>query len=150
MCLYLLVTSICLGKIVLKMGTLHGPVICRPDVHAKNGRFPCPLINPLSTTKRGFLTSGFLGSRKKCRIMIRVGSLPYQQCDRKNGLVRCNFSSSSNGNGGTVENFSLSDEEYVNSSVIEAGNDYLHTTVFLYFLILYLAKFYILYAEIVC
>lgn len=102
------------------MGTLQGPVICRPVVHVKNGRFPRPLINSSLTTMGGLLTSGFWGSRKKCRFMIRVGSLSYQQYDRKNGLICCNFSSSSDGNGSTAENFSSSDEEYVNSSVIEA------------------------------
>ena len=53
--------------------------------------------------------------------MIRVGSLITQQCERRSGLVHCSFSSSSDGNGSMAENFSESDEDYVNSSVIEAG-----------------------------
>ena len=109
---------ICLGEGV--MGTLHGPVICRPAVHVKLPRVRYPLMN-LSSTKGGLLTSGFWGCRKKCRHMIRVGSLISQQLERRSGLVRCNFSSSSDGNGSMAENFSESDEDYVNSSVIEAG-----------------------------
>lgn len=112
------------------MGTLQGPVICRPAVYVKNARFPCPLINPSSATMGRFLRSGFWGAIKECRFMIRVSSWSYPQHEGKNRLICCSFSSSSDGNGSRAENFSGSDGEYVNSSVIEAGNDQLHTSAF--------------------
>jgi bifunctional DNase/RNase len=39
---------------------------------------------------------------------------------RKGMTARCSFSSSSNGNGSTAENFNENDADYVNSSVVEA------------------------------
>ncbi|KAF1001776.1 hypothetical protein AG4045_000687 [Apium graveolens] len=57
------------------------------------------------------LSLDFGGSR------INVGN---QQRFQKGKVVKCSFSSSSNGNGSTAENFNENDADYVNSSVVEA------------------------------
>ncbi|KAJ6799995.1 bifunctional nuclease 1-like isoform X1 [Iris pallida] len=100
------------------MGILHGPVICQPVVHARNGGNL--LVNTSLATKGTALASGFRGSRGKYRVAIRVGSLFGRPRERRSLRVNCSFSSSSDGNGSMAENFSESDEDYVNSSVIEA------------------------------
>ncbi|KAK1302511.1 Bifunctional nuclease 1 [Acorus calamus] len=92
------------------MGTLQGPVICRPTVRAKQ-----PVSGSLIKVR-----SGFWGLKRGSRARIRVGPLTPQQCVRRNVVVHCAFSSSSDGNGSMAENFSENDEDYVNSSVIEA------------------------------
>lgn len=100
------------------MGTLQGPIICRPAVHVKHARNRSPLINP--SAKGRNLANSFWRSRGKCSFMMRVDSIFSQRHKRNCGLIRCSFSSSSDGNGSTAENFSESDGDYVNSSVIEA------------------------------
>ncbi|KAG1347051.1 putative Bifunctional nuclease 2 [Cocos nucifera] len=102
------------------MAIIEGPVICRPAVqHAKQARVCTPIINT-SLIKTSHLRSGFWGSKARCRSITRVGALSIQPCERKCWPVRCSFSSSSDGNGSMAGNFSENDEEYVNSSVIEA------------------------------
>nr|XP_010922769.1 bifunctional nuclease 2 isoform X1 [Elaeis guineensis]XP_029122085.1 bifunctional nuclease 2 isoform X1 [Elaeis guineensis] len=102
------------------MAVIEGPIICRPAVqHAKQARVSAPIINT-SLIKTSHLRSGFWGSKARCRSITRVGTLSVQPCERKCWPVRCSFSSSSDGNGSMAGNFSENDEEYVNSSVIEA------------------------------
>ncbi|KAG1368114.1 Bifunctional nuclease 2 [Cocos nucifera] len=102
------------------MGILEGPVICRPAVHhAKLARVSAPIINTLSTKTR-HLRSGFWGSKTRCRGIITVSARPVQPCERKGWSIHCSFSSSSDGNGSMAGNFNENDEDYVNSSVIEA------------------------------
>lgn len=104
------------------MGILEGPVICRPSVyHGKQARISAPVINTILKNTR-HLRSGFWGSKTRCRNIIRVGALSIQPCERKGLPIRCGFSSSSDGNGSMAGNFNENDEDYVNSSVIEAGN----------------------------
>ncbi|XP_008792814.1 bifunctional nuclease 2-like [Phoenix dactylifera] len=102
------------------MGILEGPVICRPAVHlAKQARVSAPVINTLFTKTR-HLRSGFWGSKTRCRSIIRAAALSIQPCERKGWPVHCSFSSSSDGDGSMAGNFNENDEDYVNSSVIEA------------------------------
>ncbi|KAK1269331.1 Bifunctional nuclease 1 [Acorus gramineus] len=98
------------------MGTLQGPVICRPTVRAKQTvAFSSPVSGSLIKVR-----SGIWGSKRGSRARIRVGPLTPQHCVRRNAVVHCAFSSSSDGNGSMAENFSENDEDYVNSSVVEA------------------------------
>ncbi|GFY95861.1 Sec14p-like phosphatidylinositol transfer family protein [Actinidia rufa] len=97
------------------MGSLQGPVIY-PTLQAKQaGVHARPVYGPLTRAK--IRRSGFWGFRGINHAGINVGR---QLNVRKNKKVQCSLSSSSNGNGSTAENFNENDEEYVNSSVVEA------------------------------
>ncbi|KAF8406469.1 hypothetical protein HHK36_008556 [Tetracentron sinense] len=101
-----------------EMGTLHGPVIFS-TVRAKQAEvYTLPVNGPI--TKARILRSGFRGYKGSCRSITKVGDFPHQPNARKSKTVRCSFSSSSNDNGSMAENFNENDEEYLNSSVIEA------------------------------
>lgn len=102
------------------MGILEGPVSCHPVVNAKHAGVFVPLINT-AFRKTRTLGSGFWGLKGKSRDMIMVGSRSYSPFERKRGAVWCSFSSSSDGNGSKARNFYESDEDYVNSTVLEAG-----------------------------
>ncbi|XP_047328531.1 bifunctional nuclease 2-like [Impatiens glandulifera] len=91
------------------MGSLRGPVIC-PAVRAKQAG------GPLSMTK--FINSGLWGSSQKIKGAKRNEG--YQLNVRKWKGIQCGYSSSSDGNNSMAENFNDKDEDYVNSSVIEA------------------------------
>ncbi|KAK9129802.1 hypothetical protein Sjap_010289 [Stephania japonica] len=96
------------------MGSLQGPVIC-PTVRAKQGL----VVGALPVGRARIMRSGFFwGSRGK----ILTGTLPHHQPYDQRGFlrVRCTFSSSSDDNGSTAGNFNENDDEYVNSTVIEA------------------------------
>ncbi|XP_026393589.1 bifunctional nuclease 1 [Papaver somniferum] len=101
------------------MASLQGPVIC-PAVRAKQsgGAYTLPLNGPVMRSKT--LTNGFLGFKGNNRCGIKLQPVPHQVRLRKCMTVRCTFSSSSDGNGSTAENFNENDGEYVNSSVMEA------------------------------
>lgn len=100
------------------MGTLQGPVIC-PTVRAKEaGVYTLPVSLPLKKTK--IFRSGFWGFRGNCGGRTKVGAVPHQLHTRKCKTLQCSFSSSSDGNGSMAENFNENDEDYVNSSVVEA------------------------------
>ncbi|XVF73791.1 hypothetical protein PTKIN_Ptkin13bG0010500 [Pterospermum kingtungense] len=101
------------------MVSLQGPVIC-PAVRSKqvgvytlsvNGPFPRGISH--RNDMWGF--RGVADGKSKARAISR--QLKLQKCKT---TVHCSFSSSSDGNGSTAENFNDNDEEYVNSSVIEA------------------------------
>ncbi|XP_057504164.1 bifunctional nuclease 1-like isoform X3 [Actinidia eriantha] len=97
------------------MGSLQGPVIC-PALQAKQtGVHACPVYGPLTRAK--IPRSGFWGFRGINHAGINVGR---QLNVQKNKKVQCSLSSSSNGNGSMAENFNENDEDYVNSSVVEA------------------------------
>ncbi|KAF5955775.1 hypothetical protein HYC85_008631 [Camellia sinensis] len=98
-----------------KMGSLQGPVIC-PAFRAKQtGVYTVSVSGPLMKAK--FLRSGFWGFNGTMGARINVShQLHVQRCKK----VHCGFSSSSNGNGSMAENFNENDEDYVNSSVVEA------------------------------
>jgi len=100
---------------VVEMASLQGPVIC-PAVRAKlTGVYTLPLNRPL--TKAKLLGNGLWGSKGINSGRINVST---QHLLQKGMVVRCSFSSSSNGNGSTAENFNENDADYVNSSVVEA------------------------------
>lgn len=90
------------------MASLQGPVICPAAVRAKKvGVYTMPANGPLSKARLvrrelwGF--KGIKGFRTKL-----------------GGTVRCSLSSSSDGNESMADNFNENDEDYVNSSVVEA------------------------------
>ncbi|KAA3476351.1 bifunctional nuclease 1-like [Gossypium australe] len=102
------------------MVCLQGPVIC-PAVDSKQvGVYTVPFNGPFLRTRlhqsdiwgyRGIVdgkgkTRGISGHLKRRR--------------RFNTTVQCIFSSSSDGNGSMAENFNENNEDYVNSSVVEA------------------------------
>ncbi|XP_068313781.1 bifunctional nuclease 1-like [Pyrus communis] len=94
------------------MACLQGPVIC-PTVRAKRSGFDTlPLVGPLVKARLGF--RGISGSITKAGFASRPRNA--RKCTR----VHCTFSSSSDGNGSMAENFNENDEDYVNSSVLEA------------------------------
>lgn len=100
------------------MASLQGPVVC-PAVRTKQtGVYSLPLNRPLMKTK--LVGNGFWGSKKINNGSINVG---IQHRSQKGMVVRCSFSSSSNDNGSTAENFNENDADYVNSSVVEAGTN---------------------------
>ncbi|XP_050891630.1 bifunctional nuclease 1 isoform X2 [Lathyrus oleraceus] len=95
------------------MGSLQGPVVC-PSVHPKVGGF-CSLsmIGPMNVRCVGTefwglkeFNRGFLS----CHVKIR----------KSETKVRSSLDSSSNGGGSMADSFDENDEDYVNSSVIEA------------------------------
>lgn len=101
------------------MGSLQGPVIC-PTVRAKQvGLYTLPMIGPLA--KARLLRSEFWGFKGIRGNITKAGSSSCQLSARKSRTIKCTFSSSSNGNGSMAENFNENDEDYVNSSVVEAG-----------------------------
>eukprot|EP00262_Sarcandra_glabra_P009562 TRINITY_DN2398_c1_g1_i1.p1 TRINITY_DN2398_c1_g1~~TRINITY_DN2398_c1_g1_i1.p1 ORF type:complete len:329 (+),score=46.82 TRINITY_DN2398_c1_g1_i1:209-1195(+) len=100
------------------MGTLPGPVIY-PTVRAKRTGVSTLQVNGSFVNSR-VLRSGLWGFKEGYRSRIKVGSLSPKSYVGKGLTVRCSFSSSSNDNGSMAGNFSENDEEYVNSSVIEA------------------------------
>ncbi|KAK6938860.1 hypothetical protein RJ641_032368 [Dillenia turbinata] len=96
------------------MGTLQGPVIC-PNVRAKQiGNYTIPLNGPLMRAR--IQRSGFWGIKG---IQDTVPS-SHQLNFRKSNTIKCSFSSSSNNNGSMADSFDENDEDYVNSSVVEA------------------------------
>ncbi|XP_010254738.1 PREDICTED: bifunctional nuclease 2-like isoform X2 [Nelumbo nucifera] len=100
------------------MGTLQGSVIC-PTVRTKQaGVYTLPGNGPLMTAK--ILRSKLWGSKRRCRSRINVEALSHPALLQKSRTIHCSFRSSSNDNGSMAENFNENDEDYVNSSVVEA------------------------------
>ncbi|XP_010263583.1 PREDICTED: bifunctional nuclease 2-like isoform X2 [Nelumbo nucifera] len=97
------------------MGTLQGSVVC-PTIGAKQvGAYTLSGNGPLVTART--LRSEFWGSKGTYR---RWRTLSHKVPLIKFRTVHCSFSSSSNDNGSMAENFNENDEDYVNSSVVEA------------------------------
>ena len=100
------------------MGSLQGPVMC-PSVQAKlAGLFSLPMIGP---TNVSCVRSEFWGIKELGGGKAKPGTLSCHVNMRKCKTVHCSFNSSSNGSGSGAENFNEKDEDYVNSSVVEAG-----------------------------
>uniref|UniRef100_I1QI11 BFN domain-containing protein n=1 Tax=Oryza glaberrima TaxID=4538 RepID=I1QI11_ORYGL len=95
---------------------MEGPILCRAVMQAK---LPVTMISN-SLTKSGQLGTAFLGSVSKYRNITRLISPIYQPAQKNFAPVCGSFSSSSDGNGYMAGNFSESDEDYVNSTVLEA------------------------------
>ncbi|KAG0523350.1 hypothetical protein BDA96_07G116400 [Sorghum bicolor] len=96
---------------------MEGPVLCRPAMQAKLPAAAALVNNSL--TKSGQLGTALFGAISKYRNISRFIS-PISQPSTKNIGPCCSFSSSSDGNGYMAGNFSESDEDYVNSTVLEA------------------------------
>lgn len=98
------------------MGSLRGPVIC-PTIRAKQVGLPMVSF-PI---KARIIRSEFWGFKGISGPVAKLGFLSRQLSVRKCKGINCTFSSSSNDNGSMAENFNENDEDYVNSSVLEAG-----------------------------
>ncbi|KAK8624409.1 hypothetical protein V6N13_065754 [Hibiscus sabdariffa] len=101
------------------MVSLQGPVIC-PAVRSKQFGVYTPPVNDLFPRARLHRSDvwgcrGVIDGKSKLRALFR--KLKLRKCRTK---VQCAFSSSSDGNGSTAENFNENDEDYVDSSVLEA------------------------------
>lgn len=100
------------------MGTMQGPVIL-PTIRAKQvSAHPVPVNGSL--TRATMPKSGIWGAKDVLRRRINAGIFTRTVHIRKIGTVHCTFSSSSNGRGSRAENFKENDEDYVNSTVLEA------------------------------
>lgn len=111
-------------------------MLCRPAAPIKYAGVPAaPISSPL--VKAGNLRSGFWGMKTRCSSISKASVLSFQTCGTKGRPTRCSFSSSSDGNGSRAGNFSENDEEYVNSSVIEAGNLFFNKCNFSVFTVCY-------------
>lgn len=102
------------------MGSLQGPVFC-PAVRARQGGLYNTVPSTGPVMKARFFRSELWGFKGLTAVKTKVGVFTRQQNARKCKLVQCTFSSSSNGNGSMAENFNENDEDFVNSSVVEAG-----------------------------
>lgn len=101
----------------LEMASIQSPVVC-PVVHAKQtGVCSVPVDSPLLKAK--LIRSGFWGLKGLNRGKVNVS---YRQNSRNCRPIRSSFSSSSDGNGSMAGNPSENNADYVNSSVVEAGN----------------------------
>ncbi|KAF7817590.1 bifunctional nuclease 1-like [Senna tora] len=99
------------------MGSMQGPVLC-PSVRAKLAGFcSLPMIGPINSRS---IRNEFWGLKELGGNKAKASILSYQIHVRKYKTVHCSFNSSSNGNGSMAENFNEKDEDYVNSSVVEA------------------------------
>lgn len=99
-----------------------GSVVSQPSVLvlANHVASFAPLPNMNLAKARNF-RSIFFGSYGRLKSITRTCELFVQPCEKKTWAVCCIFSSSSDGNGSLAGNFDENDEEFVNSTVIEAG-----------------------------
>jgi len=95
---------------------MEGPILCRFVMQAK---LPAALISN-SLIKSGQLGTAFLGAMSKYRNFTRLVSPISQSSPRNFGPIFSSFSSSSDGDGYMAGNFNENDEDYVNSTVMEA------------------------------
>lgn len=99
------------------MSSVQGPVVC-PSVRAKQVGFcSIPMIGAVKMNVRRIRSEfwGLNGAKAK------PGFLSCHINTRKCKTVHCTFNSPSNDSGSTADNFNEKDEDYVISSVIEAG-----------------------------
>ncbi|KAH9758806.1 Bifunctional nuclease 1 [Citrus sinensis] len=101
------------------MGSLQGPVFC-PAVRARQGGLYNTVPSTGPVMKARLFRSELWGFKGLTAVKTKVGVFTRQQNARKCKIVQCTFSSSSNGNGSMAENFNENDEDFVNSSVVEA------------------------------
>lgn len=100
------------------MGSLQGPVVC-PSVRSKLVGFSSlPMMGPIHAR---CIRSEFWGLKEFNGSKAKANIFSFQINARKCKTVQCSFNSSSNGSGSMAENFNEKDEEYVNSSIVEAG-----------------------------
>jgi len=96
------------------MASLKGPVVC-PSVHPKVAGFcTLPMIGPMNVR---CVRTEFWGLKE-----FKRSFLSYHINTRKSKtVVHCSLNSPSSDGGSMAESFNEKDEDYVNSSVIEAG-----------------------------
>ncbi|KAG6470787.1 bifunctional nuclease 1-like [Zingiber officinale] len=99
------------------MGVLEGAINCLLDIHASYSGISGSVITNHSS--KAVSIHGW-GYKHRCKSKLHVGGISLKPCGKKQWCIRCSFSSSSDGNGSMAGNFNANDEEYVNSSVIEA------------------------------
>ncbi|KAI4321607.1 hypothetical protein MLD38_034970 [Melastoma candidum] len=100
------------------MASLRGPVIC-PTVRAEQaGLYPAPLAG--RSTKPRMLRSEFWGFKGAIKVKTRISLVSLQTFSRRSRTAHCSFSSSADGNGSMAENFNENDEDYIDSSIVEA------------------------------
>jgi hypothetical protein len=102
------------------MGSLQGQVMC-PSAHPKVAGFcSLPMIGPMNVS---CVRTEFWGLKELSGSgKTKTSFLSWHINTRKsNTIVHCSLNPSSNDGGSTAENFNEKDEDYVNSSVIEAG-----------------------------
>ncbi|TYI82210.1 hypothetical protein E1A91_D05G206300v1 [Gossypium mustelinum] len=97
------------------MVSLQGPVIC-PSVHSKQVGVDTLMLNRPSPWAR-LLRSDIWG-RTRVIDGMKSHKLKIRYCKT---MVHCSFSSSSDGSGSMAESFNEKDEDYVNSTAVEAG-----------------------------
>ncbi|XP_020238326.1 bifunctional nuclease 1 [Cajanus cajan] len=98
------------------MSSMQGPVVC-PSVRAKQaGLCGIPVIGAVKMNVRRIRSEFWgLGGAK-----AKPGFLSCHINTRRFKTVHCSFNSPTNDNGSSADNFNEKDEDYVNSSVIEA------------------------------
>lgn len=96
------------------MRSLQAPVVC-PAIRPRQVGACASLVNYTGLKPR----SQFFGNRIKSVKSQVTTTITLRWCNKS--IIKCVFSSHSDGNGSTAENFNENDEEYVNSSVVEAG-----------------------------
>ncbi|OAY22714.1 bifunctional nuclease 1 [Manihot esculenta] len=100
------------------MASLQGPVIC-PAVRAKQaGFYTLPVNVPLANAR--LVGNGLWRFKRINGYKTKVGLFSPQLIAHGRYTLQCCLSSSSNGSGSTAENFNENDEDYVNSSIVEA------------------------------
>ncbi|KAL8141182.1 hypothetical protein V2J09_007203 [Rumex salicifolius] len=101
-----------------KMAILQGPVVC-PTIRSRQSG-ACTMMSNEVVGKATVLRSQFRGCNGIRGWKANELSATRRLHAKRRLTIKCTFSSSSNGNGSKAENFSESDEDYVNSTVIEA------------------------------
>ncbi|GKU89977.1 hypothetical protein SLEP1_g4043 [Rubroshorea leprosula] len=97
---------------------IQDTMIC-PAFRAKQvGVYTLPVNGPLM--RAGLPRSDVWGFKRINGGKSKLSAITHRLNMRKCMTVQCTFSSSSNGNGSMAENFNENDEDYVNSSVVEA------------------------------
>ncbi|KAE9588368.1 putative bifunctional nuclease domain-containing protein [Lupinus albus] len=99
------------------MGSLQGPAMCSSVPAKLAGLCSLPMIGPMNVR---FIRSQFWGIKELSGSKAKPSVLSCRVNTRKCKTVQCIFNSPSNGSGSMAGNFNENDEDYVNSSVIEA------------------------------
>ncbi|KAJ9166045.1 hypothetical protein P3X46_020846 [Hevea brasiliensis] len=100
------------------MASLQGPVICPAGRAKQAGIYTLPVNVPLVNAR--LIRNGLWRFKRIDGYKTKVGLFSPQLIAQGRYTVQCCLSSSSNGNGSTAENFNENDEDYVNSSIVEA------------------------------
>uniref|UniRef100_A0A1J3J4F2 Bifunctional nuclease 2 n=1 Tax=Noccaea caerulescens TaxID=107243 RepID=A0A1J3J4F2_NOCCA len=100
------------------MRSLQAPIVC-PGVRPRQLGVSASLVNCSVSKPPRFLRNHFLGNQTR-NVKSQVSTVTLRLHLRRCKSVQCLFSSHSDGTGSTAENFNENDEDYVNSSVLEA------------------------------